>query len=205
MKKREFTTMVKTIDEDTCADIQTADLLYRTSISLMVTLLDRHLRDGGDNLTDSVVFEGLLAQAVEQFEDWDNLKMAMIDAVDIPDGMKIGSWDLRYDNGELTYNLVDATPAKKEIVIDEEICHAIQDAQARMIAIREVQSTMLEMYREDVTCLFLKSAQYKNLAKMAFAAESEFEAKKSEMIADVDVSDGANWNLTYVSRTLSIY
>lgn len=197
--------MEKKINVDVCADIQTADLMRRTSINTMITMIDHHLKDAEDTITGTPLFEGLLTMAVEQWEDWEDLKQKMIREVEVPDSKEIATWDLEYATGMLKYEVGKAATVKWKVRIAEDVCKAVQDAQTRLAVLREVQVNILDMYKGDTSGFLLKSPYYKSLNKLVFGAESDFELKKSEMIAGVDVGNGTSWNLSYVDHTLRVY
>ena len=194
----------KIIDEETCADIRTEELLFRTSVNLMVTMIDRHLKDSVDTVTGSAAFLELLTQATEQFIDWENEKNKMLQSIEVEDGKMIDKWELKYLSGEFVYNVADKMPVKQEIEVDKAVCKDIQDTQAKAQVIREIQNTLIETYRNDTTCFFLRSPHYKNLAKMALLADDAFEKKKEALISNIDMKDDENWDLTYSDHILRI-
>lgn len=205
MEKKGFITMEKKIDVDVCADIQTADLMRRTSLSTMITMIDHHLKDADDTITGTPLFDGLIKMAVEQWEDWERQKQEMLKNIEVEEDKQITNWDLEYATCNLTYGVGAAATAKLEVEIAEDVCKSVQDAQTKLAVLREVQINIMDIYKEDATGFLFQSPYFKSLNKLVFGAESDFELKKAEMIAGVEVGDGSHWDLNYYDHTLRIY
>lgn len=195
------------IDEDLCAEIRAAEILFRANIDVAMLMIEHHFKDDVDNVTNSPMFEGLISECMSTLLDWEELKTGMVKSIEVTDGKEIALWNLTYDTCEFDFETMVVRDVVSTFEVDENVCHSIQQAHARLDVLKELQSALLDSNRLDTTHMYLKSKVFAGIRDLIVKAEREFEDQKKSMSDGVIPAEyfDHDWNLSYMDCKFTVY
>lgn len=213
--KFENTKQQITIDKDTCDDIRVADINFQSQKSVIINLLETHVMNLKDTLTQTVLFVSLLKRAAEAMQEWDSLKQNMLktyveDAGRVPDGSVVTDWKLDYTTGILDITFAkDVKQVERTEVIDKELCGKIKKTQIAYNAITDIVSTIIEKHSMDAKDTIINNPTFSGFNDLQAHALTEFMNVKSDMmnsyLTDEERACNVTWNLSFDDCKLTVY
>lgn len=197
------------IDEDSCADLQAAEIERQSQAALIATLLETHSKDGNANILDAPIVHSLfdfLKEAVIQFAEY---KEQIFSEFEKEHDCTIADWSLDYSTCELVYLPAEkkAEAPLKYTVTDEEAT-AIQQKHALFDAANIVINTLVSAHATDTADTITNSEVFKAFLEKKAAYLMDFEKAKKELqnkYIPAEVQEkNPSWSLNYGTAILSV-
>lgn len=198
------------ISKTECDEIRAADVMYSSLRMLIADILESHVMDAHDIITESAMFTSLLSDAADALRDFDTCKSSMIDRISIGTDSVITDWSLDYETGILSYDVSPANRCEKaEYGVAKNICDKVQSKQLLHTVATDVISYLVSSHAMDASDRITASVVFRRFSELKARFLREFEVAKEEMFRDtVPIKNRdryASWNLNYLNMVLTCY